>query len=136
MREAALVLALLGTGCACLCDTDAAVRGRAGDGAVDCGLVPFGADTTSAFDCVDAAIAAGRGAYVGWRRRGRDTELRTYLAGHDGSFALFTYDGGLSGECPTLTVLPCTDMPVRSTDATGMLVMTCTTTTDHVVCDH
>ncbi len=133
----ALASALLLAGCACLCDIDGAIGSRAGEGASDCGLVPLGADRSPALDCAAAAIAAGRGFRVGWHDRGRDSEVRRYVAGHDGSFSMFGYDGDPSGgshACPTLTETPCADAPVRTTDASGMPVISCTATTSRTVC--
>jgi hypothetical protein len=137
MWRSVLVLAFGMTGCVCLCDSDAAIRSRAGGNAMDCGLVAARADRTAALDCAEAAIAAGRGFQVGWREIGRDSEIRQYVAGHDGSFSLFHYDhdannGGQA--CATLTESPCDDTPVRTTDVGGNDVITCTVTSNHPVC--
>jgi hypothetical protein len=124
-------------GCACLCDTDAAVRDRAGSGAIDCGFVPLGADRTRAIECATNAIAASAAVQVGWQDRGRDSEVRTYVAGHDGVYAMFGYDGDPSGGshvCPTLVETTCTDTPVRTTDALGMPSLSCTGGATRTVC--
>lgn len=134
-----VLAALTMAGCACVCDIDGAIRTRSGQDAVDCGLVPLGQDTTAAIECAQAAIAAGHGVRVGWHRRGRDSEVRTYLAGHDGSFSLLGYDSdpsGGSGQCPTLTASMCTSAPTRMTDASGTVVLTCTTMTTATVCSN
>jgi hypothetical protein len=134
MRDAVVSIARLGafvviaTGCICDCDVDSVVAARAGAGATDCGFVPLGGDAEVVLSCVELAIAEGRGVHAGWARRGRDSEVRTYVAGHDGSFSLFGFDGdpsGGSGACPTLTDFPCTDTPRRSVDALGMDIVTC-----------
>jgi len=127
-----LTLVLLG-GCACLCDIDGAVRARGGPGATDCGHVHVNEDPTTAFDCVDSAIATSHGFYVRWDQLGRDTEQRGYMAGHDGSFSFFHYGGPLGSGCPELDEAPCTGPITRSA---GGRDLTCPSTMSHVVCSN
>ena len=125
-------------GCACTCDVFGAIQARAGAGATDCGLVPLGADPTAALDCAEAAIAAGHGVIVGWHRQGVDSEERTYIAGHDGSFSMFGYDGDPSGgshQCPTLDEYVCDGPVTRVTAPSGMMSLTCHEASSHRVCD-
>ena len=84
-----------------------------------------------AFACVDDAIAAGRGVYVRWDQRGRDTAQTAYIAGHDGSYSFFHYGGPLGSGCGELDEAPC-DGPV--THSAGGTDLTCTSSTSHIVC--
>jgi hypothetical protein len=130
---AACVLFL--TGCVCDCDVERIVATRAGPSATSCGLVALDEDVAPTIDCLALAIAEGRAAYGGWQRRGRDTEVWTYLAGHGDSYALFGYDGGLSGQCATLVETPCDELPMRFTGPEGREVLSCPSSDTLPICD-
>jgi hypothetical protein len=125
MRASSSLMSLL-IGCGCPCDPDAEARQLAGGDAIDCGFVPFGADPEAAIACGEAAVADGAAFHVGFELRGRDTEVRSYLAGDaDGTIWALGYDGGLPGSCANLVASLCTDTPVRFTGSDGTMMLSC-----------
>lgn len=128
---------MLVAACGCPCDPDAEASELAGDGAIDCGFVPLGADPASALECAEAVIGNGGSFHVGFERQGRDSEVRTYLAGSASeTIWILGYDGdpsGGNGSCPTLVASECRDTPSRATGIAGEVSLTCATTRETAV---
>lgn len=121
----------------CICDPEGHARDRAGEGAIDCGFVPFDADPEAALVCAEDAIASGASFFVGIARHGTDSDVRTYVSGRgDGTFEMFGYDGdpsGGSGQCARLVAFECTAAPSRASDILGREFLSCPSGGDGVV---
>jgi hypothetical protein len=109
----------------CVCNADGAARDLAGDGATNCGFATTAEERAIVIECAEAELEAGRPFFMGYRRAGRDSEVRTYLAADDEGVWILGYDGGLSGDRPHLVAMRCSSPPARTSTTIDGELLTC-----------
>lgn len=119
------------------CDGDTQARELAGEGAIDCGVVPVSGDPSAVDACVLDAFRRGQPLVARYEQPSIDSESAIFLAFRDGTVTELFWDtyGSCRG-CPFVTAESCdnpeeADPPMTSPDAgaepTRILPLSCTT---------
>jgi hypothetical protein len=111
------------------CDLLAALRSRAGKGAVDCGHAAVGGPTTDVDACVLAAFHERRAFFARYEQQGTDSRVEAGIAAdadHNVTFLLLDSDpSGGGGADPTIDAAGCVGpsvgMSSQNAFATGPL---------------